>query len=129
MKFAQYIAAIAVLLAWLPATNHCLINAVMPITESGGCCGETDEHQHQHDPFGNCGMCPLESGDILAFTSDFFVADFHSILVWEKLTFKEPSNPIKLMGFGLGRAPPDLASWHFNVRNALPGRSPSIILL
>lgn len=128
MRFIRHIAALAVLVAWLPATNHCLVGAVMPVTESGGCCGETNEHRHQHDPSENCGMCSIESGDILLSASDVFVADFHATLAWGKLSFKEPSDLFKLMGYGLGRAPPDLASWHFNIRNALPGRSPSSIL-
>ena len=52
----------------------------MPVTESGGCCGETNEHRHQHDPSENCGMCSIESGDILLSASDVFVADFSRVL-------------------------------------------------
>ena len=129
MTFAQNIAAIAVLLAWLPATNHCLIGAVMPNAESGGCCAESNERPHQDIPCDSCAMCSLESGDILPYTPDFFAGNFNDFLLWEKLSLSGPLGSFKIIGFGLGMAPPDLASWHFNVRNALPGRSPSIILL
>lgn len=129
MRFFRRIAALLVLVAWLPATNCCLIGAVTPSSELGGCCGETDERPHQDIPCDSCAMCSLESGDILPYTPDFFAANFKDFLLWEKLSLGGPLGSFKITGFGLERAPPDLASWHFNVRNALPGRSPSIILL
>lgn len=125
MKFAQYIAAIALLLAWLPATNHCLIEAVKPSAESGGCCSETNERPHQQDPCESCAMCSLESGGILPSTSGVFVIDLKDFLLCGKLSLAGLFVSFETTGFGLGRSPPDLASWHFNIGNALPGRSPS----
>ncbi len=125
----QYIAAIAVLIAWLPATNCCLIGTIMPSAELEVCCVDAEKSQNHGLPCENCVMCSLESGDVLPYGSDFFAANFKDFLFWGKLSLGGSLYSFEVVDIVSGRAPPDLVSWHFNIRNALPGRSPSIILL
>ena len=125
----QYIAAIAVLIAWLPATNCCLIGTITPSAELEVCCVDAEKSQNHGLPCENCVMCSLESGDVLPYGSDFFAANFKDFLLWGKLSLGGSLYSFEVVDIVSGRAPPDLVSWHFNIRNALPGRSPSIILL
>ena len=90
-----------------------------------GCCGKSSGQQHQHDGSGDCGMCPLGSGNILVPAPDFFVAGFHGTLCWEILFPSPRVDLFETNGIESGRAPPDLACWQFSTRAALPGRSPS----
>ena len=129
MSFTQYIAAIALLTAWLPATNCCLIGTIAPSAELEVCCVDAEKSQNQGLPCENCVMCSLESGDILPYSSDFFAANFKDFLLWKKISLGGSLHSFEVVDIVSGRAPPGLASWHFNIRNALPGRSPSIILL
>ena len=125
----QYIAAIAVLIAWLPATNCCLIGTITPAAELEVCCVDAEKSQNHGLPCENCVMCSLESGDVLPYGSEFFAANFKDFLLWGKLSLGGSLYSFEVVDIVSGRAPPDLVSWHFNIRNALPGRSPSIILL
>ncbi len=125
----QYIAAIAVLIAWLPATNCCLIGTITPSAELEVCCVDAEKSQNHGLPCENCVMCSLESGDVLPYGSDFFAANFKDFLLWGKLSLGGSLYSFEVVDIVSERAPPDLVSWHFNIRNALPGRSPSIILL
>lgn len=125
----QYIAAIAVLIAWLPATNCCLIGTITPSAELEVCCVDAEKSQNHGLPCENCVMCSLEFGDVLPYGSEFFAANFKDFLLWKKLSLGGSLYSFEVVDIVSGRAPPDLVSWHFNIRNALPGRSPSIILL
>jgi len=114
--------------AWLPAHNHCLLVSVFPVSEPGGCCGETEDHRHQHDPLENCGMCSIESGDVLTFTNENFIFESESDLTlggifdFDICAAREIFVPAPI------RAPPDFKVWHFKNRSAVPGRSPSFLL-
>jgi len=129
LHVTQYIAAIAVLIAWLPATNCCLIGTITPSAELEVCCVDAEKSQNHGLPCENCVMCSLESGDVLPYGSDFFAANFKDFLLWGKLSLGGSLYSFEVVDIVSERAPPDLVSWHFNIRNALPGRSPSIILL
>ena len=129
MTLTQYIAAMSVLIAWLPATNCCLIGNITPSAGIEVCCADAKKSQHQDPPCENCVMCSLESADILPYGSDFFSANFKDSLLWDKPLLSKSLYSFKIANGVSGRAPPDLAGWHFNIRNALPGRSPSLVLL
>ncbi len=129
MKLFRRIAALLVLVAWLPATTHCLLGAVLQGAESGGCCGESHDYQHKHDGSGACGICStLGSGHFLVPDQDFFIADFCATMWWRAFLPTPAIDSIGVTGIDSGRAPPDLARWHFLTRAALPGRSPSLFV-
>ena len=119
--------ALTVLLAWLPATTHCLMATVLLAPEKSGCCSETPEQKHQHNGFEGCEMCPLVSGNFLLSSHPSPVLDFRAVFSWEAPLPVQQSDPCRLTRIDSSRAPPDLACWQFSVRAALPGRSPSYI--
>ena len=117
------------LIAWLPATNCCLSENITPSAELDVCCVDVKKTQNQSFPCENCVMCSLESGDILPYASDSFNVNLKDFLLWDKSLLGKSLHSLKIADNASARAPPDLVSWHFNIRNALPGRSPSLILL
>ena len=125
VKLLRHIMALMVLVAWLPATTHCLMGACLQESKKGGCCGELQGQQHKHDDPGGCGMCSLGAGEFLVPATDVFIANFQFTLCWEILFPPHRVHSFKLDGIETDRAPPDLARWQFTIRAALPGRSPS----
>ena len=126
MKLLRHIVALVVLVAWLPATTHCLLGAGLEESESSDCCSESRNQQNEHRDLGGCGICDTcESGDYLLPAQSVFIPDFQATLSCE-LLFPDRAicSPV-VASINASRAPPDLARWQFFTRAALPGRSPS----
>ena len=81
MTLLRRIESLVVLVAWLPATTHCLLGAVLEESESSGCCSESRDQQNEHRDLGGCGICDTcESGDYLLSTQSIFIQGFHATL-------------------------------------------------
>ena len=126
MTLLRHIAALVVLVAWLPATTHCLLGAVLEDSESSGCCSESRDQQNEHRDLGGCGICvTCESGDYLLSAQSVFIQGFHATLSCALLFPDRAVDSPVVASINVSRAPPDLARWQFFTRAALPGRSPS----
>ena len=126
MKLVRRIAALFVLVAWLPATTCCLLGAVLEDPGSNGCCSESQDQQNEHGDLGGCGICDTcESGDYLLSTQSIFIQGFHATLSCALLFPDRVVDSPVVASINTSRAPPDLARWQFFTRAALPGRSPS----
>ena len=126
VKLLRIITALTVLAAWLPATSHCLLAGVGALTDS--CC--EDSHPYEEAPDGShddCGTCMVESGNFKLADADHFHFDFQATLSWRLLLPATPESDFGAVLPDSGRAPPDLARWHFQTRAALPGRAPDSI--
>jgi|TARA_B100001741_G_scaffold109842_1_gene90402 hypothetical protein len=128
VRFASNFIAGLILVAWFLATNHSLLVAVVPNTGSDACCAEVDEYPENHDPLRDCGICFIEVEGILTFASGRFLFCEKFSSNWESSRVYLASNSSKTTRLITDRSPPDLASWHFENRNALLGRSPSNLL-
>ena len=128
VKVAQYIAALILLVAWLPATSHCLLGAVEVGLDT--CC----EHESKNQPApadrgDDCGTCSnVESGLYKISAQDNPAFSFQATLtadLIQPVTLK--ISPIALQRLS-SRAPPGLTvRWQFQTRTALPGRAPAIL--
>ena len=126
MKLLRRIAALLVLVAWLPATTCCLLGAVLEDSESSGCCSESHDQRNDHRDLGGCGICnTCESGDYLLAAQGVFVSGFYATLSWALLFPDQAIDSPAVASINASRAPPDLARWQFFTRAAIPGRSPS----
>ena len=126
MTLLRRIAALVVLVAWLPATTHCLLAAVLEESETSGCCSESRDQQNEHRDLGGCGICnTCESGDYLLAAQGVFVSGFYATLSWALLFPDQAIDSPAVASINASRAPPDLARWQFFTRAAIPGRSPS----
>ena len=126
MTLLRRIVALVVLVAWLPATTHCLLGAVLKGSESGGCCSESHDQRNDHRDLGGCGICnTCESGDYLLSAQGVFVPGFYATLSWALLFPDQAIDSPAVASINASRAPPDLARWQFFTRAAIPGRSPS----
>ena len=126
VKLLRIITALTVLAAWLPATSHCLLAGVGALADS--CC--EDSHVREEAPDGShddCGTCVVESGNFKLADADFFHFDFHATLSYRLQLPPTPESDFGASLLDSGRAPPDLAHWHFRTRAALPGRAPASI--
>ena len=129
VKVVRYIAALILLVAWLPATSHCLLGepGVTPDT----CCGD---HGQENEPApadrdDDCTTCSnVESGLYKISAQDNPAFSFQAALAAD-LIQPEPLtiSPIALQRLS-SRAPPGLTvRWQFHTRAALPGRAPAIL--
>ena len=126
MILLRRIAALFVLVAWLPATTCCLLGAVLEDPGSNGCCSESQDQQNEHRDLGGCGICGIcESGDYLLSAQGIFIPGFHATLSCALLFPDRAVDSPVVASINASRAPPDLARWQFFTRAALPGRSPS----
>ena len=129
VKVAQYIAALTLLVAWLPATSHCLLGAAGVVPDT--CCGE---HGQENEPApadrdDDCGTCSnVESGLYKISAQDNFTFAFQATLTTDLIQLVPLTiSPIALQRLS-SRAPPGLTvRWQFQTRTALPGRAPAIL--
>ena len=129
VKVAQYIAALILLVAWLPATSHCLLGTAGVVPDT--CCGE---HGQENEPApadrdDDCGTCNnVESGLYKISAQDNPDFSFQAVLAAD-LIQPEPLtiSPIALQHLS-SRAPPGLTGrWQFLTRTALPSRAPAVL--
>jgi hypothetical protein len=130
VRVAQYIAALILLVAWLPASSHCLLGAAGMMPNSC-CCEEAHGHDGKSMPAGgddDCGTCStIESGLYKIRAPDNFVFPFHATLTVDLIQSSPLMVALNATPHLSGRAPPSLAvRWQFQTRAALPGRAPAI---
>jgi hypothetical protein len=129
VKGAQYIAALILLVAWLPATSHCLLGAagMMPDT----CCSEHGQESEPPpaDRDDDCATCSnVESGLYKISAQNNPAFSFQATLTADLIqSVPLTISPIALQRLS-SRAPPGLTvRWQFITRAALPGRAPAIL--
>ena len=119
-----------ILLAWLPASSHCLLAAALQNATLSACCLESEQSQggENHHNSDCCPFCDtFESGKYLAFSKDqqqvssgeVELLPFNAEIQWV-----QPSNPVP--SFIPHESPTDAVSWQFETRSARLGRSPSV---
>ncbi|HJO10186.1 MAG TPA: hypothetical protein QGH16_10055 [Verrucomicrobiota bacterium] len=117
------------LLAWVPASSHCLLAAAIENVILSDCCLDSKQTQNT-DPHENSDCCPFcdtfESGKFLTSSKDNLGFDAGPVvllpLVGEVQLVLE-SNPASS---SIPRAsPPGRTSWQFETRSAGMGRSPN----
>ena len=123
--------AMMLLLAWLPASTHCLLAAVLQNAAVSGCCIESKQAQNA-DTHHNSDCCPFcdtfESGKILALSTKDNqdaadgVAEMLPFVV--VLRWLPESNPAP--SFNPHESPSEAATWQFETRSARLGRSPNV---
>ena len=128
MRFVSNFIAGLILVAWFSATNHSLLVEIVPNTESDACCAEVDEYPQNHDPLRDCGICFIEVEGTLTFASSRLLSCEKVSSNFESSRIYLASNSSKTRRLIADCSPPALASWHFENRNALLGRSPSNLL-
>lgn len=128
VKRVRQIAALTLLVAWLPATSHCLLGAAN--WAPADCC----QHEGEGGPApvegdDDCGTCGnVESGLYKISAKDTFHFAFTPTLASD---FCDPPMFRHLLAAdaqSAPRAPPGLiVRWQFLTRSARPGRAPAIL--
>lgn len=130
MKFSRRLILLLLLLAWLPASSHCLIAAALQNAVISDCCVDSKRTQTT-DSHNNSDCCPFcdtfESGKFLTSSKDksdtLAGVDIHfsisSLLRVAKCS--------KALSFIPHESPPSSLSWKFESRLVRLGRSPSIL--
>ena len=125
VELVRTIVALTVLAAWLPATSHCLLAGADSAFVN---CQEKHHHgdapAHGHD---DCGVCILETGGFKLADQEIFHFAFATVLSWHLVQPPSPHATLEATLCDPGRAPPDLKTWQFFTRAALPGRAPAIL--
>lgn len=113
-------------LAWLLATNHCLLER-LPSLEFISCCAADASGSHSGNDCDDDGCQAVESGDYKAGTARVVVAA--PPISWTVSQLPSPLDAGSAVHFQReprANAPPDLPKrWQFSRRTALPPRAPS----
>ena len=130
MFFLRRFVILILLLAWVPASSHCLLATALQNTYSSDCCIDSDK-SHTSDSHNNSDCCPFcdtfESGKVLTSSKHKFnngeeVIQFTiSILSLARIHI---SNPIPSLT--PHESPHEACSWQFETRSARKGRSPNV---
>ena len=127
MWFIRRIVGLILLLAWLPASSHCLLAAALQDAVVD-CCFEANQQQdgESHHDYGCCPFCvTFESGKYLTSTKDkqeVYSETVVVVLLTEQLSLKPISHLAS--SFHPHSSPPKAATWQFETRLARSGRSP-----
>ena len=130
MKFGQRIIGLLVLLAWLPASSHCLIAAALQNVAVSDCCIESKLKQgaDNHHDFDCCPFCDtFQSGKFLTSTKDkldvgaSMVEMMPLVVAVQTAPESHSASP-----FILHESPSEAARWQFVTRSARMGRSPNV---
>ena len=130
MKFSRRLILLLLLLAWLPASSHCLIAAALQNAVISDCCVDSKRTQTT-DSHNNSDCCPFcdtfESGKFLTSSKDKSDAlagvDFHFSII----SLLRVAKYSKALSFTPHESPPSSFSWKFESRLVRLGRSPSIL--
>ncbi|MDP7013952.1 MAG: hypothetical protein QF927_08200 [Verrucomicrobiota bacterium] len=122
--------ALLVLLAWLPASSHCLLAVALQSAVVNGCCIESKQAQSA-GPHHNTDCCPFcdtfESGKFLAASKD--KQDFSAgaaELVPLTAAIQSVQQRSSAPSFIPRESPSEAATWQFETRSACMGRSPNV---
>ncbi|MDP7049398.1 MAG: hypothetical protein QF721_08105 [Verrucomicrobiota bacterium] len=122
--------AVLLLLAWLPASTHCLLAAALQNATLSGCCLESEQSQggHTHHNSDCCPFCDtFETGKYLAFSKDQQQVSSGAgelLPLIAAIQWVQYSNPAP--AFIPHESPTDAVSWQFETRSARLGRSPNV---
>jgi len=130
MKFSRRLILLLLLLAWLPASSHCLIAAALQNAVISDCCVDSKRTQTT-DSHNNSDCCPFcdtfESGKFLTSSKDksdtLAGVDFHFSII----SLLRVAKYSKALSFTPHESPPSSFSWKFESRLVRLGRSPSIL--
>ena len=131
MKFSRRLIILLLLLAWLPASSHCLIAAALQNAVISDCCVDTKRTQTT-DSHNNSDCCPFcdtfESGKFLTSSKEKLnsVADVVGAFSPVNSLVKIAKRPTSL-SFIPHESPSSAASWQFEIRSARLGRSPNLL--
>ena len=131
MKFSRRLIILLLLLAWLPASSHCLIAAALQNAVISDCCVDSKRTQTT-DSHNNSDCCPFcdtfESGKFLTSSKEKLnsvadvVGDFPLVNSLVRIA-KRPRS----LSFIPHESPSSAASWQFEIRSARLGRSPNLL--
>ena len=131
MLFLRRFVILILLLAWVPASSHCLLATALQNTYSIDCCIDSDK-SHTSDSHNNSDCCPFcdtfESGKFLTSSKEKLntVADvvgaFSPVNSLVRIARRSPS-----LSFIPHESPSSAASWQFEIRSARLGRSPNLL--
>lgn len=127
VRFANTVVVACLLVLWLPASSHALL-------EHAGWIHEGDTH-HEHSPAEADhhdvadGICRVESNTVQAPTPCFSDAASFFALTLLASSIADIANVIEYSGPSPpGKAPPEFqVSWQFSHRAAVPVRAPSLL--
>ena len=118
------------LLAWLPASSHCLLAAALQNATLSACCLESERSQggENHHNSDCCPFCDtFESGKYLAFSKDQQQVSSGEVELLPFLAEIQWIQHSNLAPFFIpNESPPDAVSWQFETRSARLGRSPNV---
>jgi len=131
MKFSRRLILLLLLLAWLPASSHCLIAAALQNAVISDCCVDSKRTQTT-DSHNNSDCCPFcdtfESGKFLTSSKDKSDTVEGVVGIYPSInSLVRIPNRSKALSFIPHESPPSAVSWQFEIRSARLGRSPSIL--
>jgi len=130
VTFGQRIVLLLLLLAWLPASSHCLLAAALQNATLTGCCLDSEKSQggESHHNSDCCPFCDtFESGKYLAFSKDqqqFSSGEAGFLALINEIYWVQDINSAP--SFIPHERPTDAVSWQFETRSVKLGRSPSV---
>ena len=129
MTFIRRFIALILLLAWVPATSHCLLAAALQDAVVD-CCVEAKQQSggESHHDSGCCPFCgTFQSGKYLASSKDKQDPGNETQLIVSPL-FQRPlkTTAQTAQSFIPCVSPPETASWQFKTLSARLGRSPNV---
>ena len=131
MTFSRQLILFLLLLAWLPASSHCLIASALQNTIVSDCCIDSKKTQTT-DSHNNSDCCPFcdtfESGKFLTSSKEKLnaVADVVGAFSPVNSLFRISKQSTSL-SFIPHESPSSAASWQFEIRSARLGRSPNLL--
>ncbi len=132
MTFLRRFVLLILLLAWVPASSHCLLAAVLQNAAVSDCCVDSQKTQTtgSHNNSDCCPFCDtFESGKILISskckmdTGEGEIGFITSITSFIRIQNSKPA-----ISFIPHESPPETVSWQFEMRSARTGRSPNVFL-
>ena len=129
MTFIRRYIALILLLAWVPASSHCLLASALQDAVVD-CCVEAKQQSggESHHDSGCCPFCgTFESGKYLSSTKDKQDAGNETQLIVSpvgQLPLKTSAHTAQ--SFIPHVSPPETASWQFKTRSARMGRSTNV---
>ena len=127
--FFRRIIALILLLAWVPASSHCLLASALQNAVVDCCVEAKQQGGESHHDSGCCPFCgTFESGKYLTSTKDKQAVgseEMPAIIppIW-RLSLGSTDNTDFF--FIPHTSPPKAAAWQFETRSARLGRSPNV---
>ena len=132
MTFLRRFVLLILLLAWVPASSHCLLAAVLQNAAVSDCCVDSQKTQTtgSHNNSDCCPFCDtFESGKILTSSKSKLDTDEGVIGLINSITsLMIIQNSKPAISFIPHKSSHETVSWQFETRSARTGRSPNVSL-